>query len=444
MVKWVQRSAFPAVKTWERKCSEAVPVVIEKSLFADDTTAVGDKDELRVGVAVTKEVMGKFEERNNDNKEEELDFGADNSGGVRMLGTWLGWKEDVDNRLARAGKAWFRLRSKLVGSKMSKRMQARVVEACVETALLFDCQVRVWYVREVNRLQRFMDRIYRYIWSRKTKPPLIQMQEEMKNMFDVRRELGVSTVRWKLEKRVLERVGHVLRMDDSRMTKACILGWMEELENFDKPRGRRRKTVLYWKKLLREAGLDPTDIASLTRDRKVWKSKVKARMDHVLEWEKSRGNRWTGGVVQRNEVGANVQVFDCRVCGLVCKSKGGLVNHRRRMHEESAAKKTFECEKCKIAFKRESERKNHKKICGGAVASSKDRMMCVCGKEYSKSYFRKHRQNCAAWIGQQQAVAVAAPAAARRGACPDCGVYMRKDNMARHARTACPGSVAGP
>ena len=90
VIKWVPGSAFLAQKTWEKKCSEVVAVVVEKSLFADDTTAVGDKEELAAGIAVTKEVMGQFEERNNDDKEEELDFGADGSGGVRMLGTWLG------------------------------------------------------------------------------------------------------------------------------------------------------------------------------------------------------------------------------------------------------------------------------------------------------------------------------------------------------------------
>ena len=39
-------------------------------------------------------------------------------------------------------------------------------------------------MKELDRLQRFMDRIYRYVWSKKTKPPLIQMQEEGKNMSD--------------------------------------------------------------------------------------------------------------------------------------------------------------------------------------------------------------------------------------------------------------------
>ena len=100
VMKWIPGSAFPAVKTWERKCSEAVAVVVEKSLFADDTTAVGEKTELEVGIEVTKEVMGRFEERNNGDKEESVDFGSEESGAIRMLGTWLGWREDVEKRLA--------------------------------------------------------------------------------------------------------------------------------------------------------------------------------------------------------------------------------------------------------------------------------------------------------------------------------------------------------
>ena len=57
----------------------------------------------------------------------------------------------MSNRLSRAGRAWFGLRKRLMGSRLSKRKQARVIEACVETALLFDCQVRVWHIR-VNLL----------------------------------------------------------------------------------------------------------------------------------------------------------------------------------------------------------------------------------------------------------------------------------------------------
>ena len=79
--------------------------------------------------------------------------------------------------------------------KKKKKIQARVVEACVESCLLFDCQVRVLQVREIKKLQSMVDRYYRWVCSRKTMPPLIQMQKEGKNMADVSQELGVRSRR---------------------------------------------------------------------------------------------------------------------------------------------------------------------------------------------------------------------------------------------------------
>ena len=58
-------------------------------------------------------------------------------------------------------------------------------------------------------------------------PPLRQMQEEHKNMADIRRELGVKTIRWKVEKRVLKRIGHLMRKEDGRMVMTAVLGWIE-------------------------------------------------------------------------------------------------------------------------------------------------------------------------------------------------------------------------
>ena len=84
--------------------------------------------------------------------------------------------------------------------------------------------------KDVKKLQSWVDKLYRYIWSKKTGPPLRQMQAEGKNMQDVRNALKVNTIRWKIEKRVLERIGHILRMDVSRQTKAAILGWYADLE----------------------------------------------------------------------------------------------------------------------------------------------------------------------------------------------------------------------
>ena len=72
--------------------------------------------------------------------------------------------------------------------------------------------MRTWLLGKIKQLQSTIDRKYRWLWSNKIKPPLIQMQEEGYNMQDIRNELGVKRVKWKVEKRVMERIGHVFRM----------------------------------------------------------------------------------------------------------------------------------------------------------------------------------------------------------------------------------------
>ena len=46
------------------------------------------------------------------------------------------------------------------------------MQACVESSLLYDCQARVWYKRDVNKLQRWMVKCYRYVWSDRNGEPL--------------------------------------------------------------------------------------------------------------------------------------------------------------------------------------------------------------------------------------------------------------------------------
>ena len=154
-----------------------------------------------------------------------LEFGTEEGDEVRILGSWMGEKEEVRNRIRRAGMLWGNVRGRLRGSRLSKRWQGRIVQACVESSLLYDCQARVWYKREVNKLQRWMDKCYRYVWSDRNGEPLRQMAERHVNMTDVRQRLGIKSVEWKIERRVLERIGHVMRMENDRLTKAVVLGW---------------------------------------------------------------------------------------------------------------------------------------------------------------------------------------------------------------------------
>ena len=58
-------------------------------LFADATTIAGEKGELTSGVDMMKEVMSRWEEKNNEDKEEKLVFGFEEGGKIRILGSWI-------------------------------------------------------------------------------------------------------------------------------------------------------------------------------------------------------------------------------------------------------------------------------------------------------------------------------------------------------------------
>ena len=97
--KWIPGGSFAGTGKWEKGCSEAKSMTITSSLFADDTTIIGERGELEVGVRKIKEVMGKFEERNNEDKEEVIVFGDRDSGGIRVIRSWMGPEEDSRNRI---------------------------------------------------------------------------------------------------------------------------------------------------------------------------------------------------------------------------------------------------------------------------------------------------------------------------------------------------------
>ena len=439
--KFVPGSSFPNEKRWESHNSEAKKIRLDKGLFADDTTILGKKDEINQGVEETKRVMNQFEERNNDDKEEVLDFGTEEGDKIRMLGCYVGAEVDVRQRIKRAGMAWMRVKNQLRGSRISKKVQARVVEACVESTMLFDCHARTWQLGEIKKLQQTMDRKYRHIWSNKREPPLVQMQREGKNMFDVRRELGVKSVRLKIEKRVLQRIGHIMRMEDTRLVKAVCLGWMEELEEMDKVPGRKRKTVLFWKKTLKEAAIDWTCIGKLSQDRKEWRAIIRERIRHIEEWERKSGHGVEGERGDRRsptpeQEGDN---FPCEECNKVCKSKAGLTIHVKRMHAVSKEKVKFICQECEETFLQEANLKNHSKICTKLKSSDPEKLRkCnICLNEFKKSYFSKHRKSCngGEMLNQQSVARVYKP---ETYICEGCGLERSKSNRSRHMNV-CPG-----
>ena len=187
----------------------------------------------------------------------------------------------------------------------------------MESSLLYDCQARVWYKKDVRALQSWVDKCYRWVWSGGRGQPLRRMQAQGANMTDVRGRLRIRAVECKIEKRVLERIGHVMRMGDERIAKAVVLGWYEGLEGSRKKIGKKRKTVLYWRRVLSEAGVEPLEVERRTRERDGWKKIVRERVEHLDRWVAQKGHEydWSQGEerVSRSQKQAG---------GLLCEYEG--------------------------------------------------------------------------------------------------------------------------
>ena len=235
----------------DQKNSEARRVRLKNILFADDTTILSQATNMEAAKQTTKEVMKLFEEKINDSKEENVTLGEPSAAGTRVLGIWPGEKEDTNARVRRGMGAWAKVKRRLKHSRLTKRTQARVVEAVVESSMLYKCHIRTWTLEEIARMQKKVDRCYRYVWSSKNQPPLKEMEKKRKNMWNVRKEMRVKTMRMKVEKRSLERMGHVFRMPNNRITKKITLGWYAA-EDETLPFRNNQTTLGYWKKLVRE------------------------------------------------------------------------------------------------------------------------------------------------------------------------------------------------
>ena len=55
---------------------------------------------------------------------------------------------------------------------------------------------------------------------------------------------------------MLERIKHVVLLWNDRLTKLIVVGWYEGLKGKDKKKGVKVRTVLYWKIILMECGVD--------------------------------------------------------------------------------------------------------------------------------------------------------------------------------------------
>ena len=125
-------------------------------------------------------------------------------------------------------------------------------------------------------------------------------------------------------------------MSNTRITKIAVLGWLEDLETIKKCPGKKRKTLFYWRKLLREAGVNWSEAGTIAQDRKEWRRIVRNRMTHLEKWERQQAhNHQLTETVRERNFEIQAPNLECSECGKRCKSLGGLKLHVKRIHTEA-------------------------------------------------------------------------------------------------------------
>ena len=246
-------------------------------------------------------------------------------------------------------------------------MLAKVVETCVESTNLFNAAVRPFSKSETKRIQSWIDKRHRYIRSNRKEEPLRQMESNHMNMQDVRNELDVMTIRNKIEKSHLVRIGHIARMSDERLVKQATMGWIRRMEMGRKPRKRKMTTLAYWHRLLKEANIEVHEVERIAMDRVKWKNVVESRMRHIEQFEKQQGHQYRrhddDEIIERRSQYEVQNDNKCKYdgCGKTFRTKDGLVIHQKRLHRIMENATTFRCQKCNDKLRQEATWKNHSK-----------------------------------------------------------------------------------
>ena len=185
----------------------------------------------------------------------------------------------------------------------------------------------------------------------------------------------------KITKRILQRIGHVLRMKNNRMTKQIALGWPTDQTRQTKRK--RQIRIEYWRKCLKDAGVEPDHMEQVVMNRRSWRPMVSERIEHMKNWEKKQAERED---TRRDQIDSGTN--DCPVCNKILKNHLGMKNHMRKMHKLDREERN--CPKCGLLTACQANLISHLKSCSGTVP----RACGKCEKVISRSNLARHRKKC--------------------------------------------------
>ncbi|KAI8517538.1 hypothetical protein Bbelb_035550 [Branchiostoma belcheri] len=222
---------------------------------------------------------------------------------------------EVDSRIGQAANLFGRLKRRAWDNKyLTIHTKVRIYQTCVLSALLYGSEAWASHAHVERKLNSFHFRCLRKICG-------VTWMDKVSNL-DILKRCGTTSLYPVLKQRRLRWLGHVSRMDHSRLPHQVLYG---QLADGKRDRGRpklrfvdvcRRDLKLF------NIGTDWEDIAQV---RNTWRHKLhhgaKSFESHLQSNELDRQRK-------RHEQCLST-AFLCENCGKYCRSNAGLAAHRR-------------------------------------------------------------------------------------------------------------------
>ena len=238
---------------------------------------------------------------------------------------------EVTNRIAKASSSFGALTSKLWNMRgIRNETKLAVYHAVVLPCLLYASETWTYYRRHVRQLDRFHLSCLRKIMN-------VRWQDRVSNVEVLQRArtVGMEAL---LIKAKLRWVGHVVRMDDSRIPKQVFYAQLKNGKR--RPGGQLLRYKDGLKNTLKSCQVDVNTWEKLCEDRSGWRQLT---LSSIEKFEATR----IEALVQKRQIrkghaatlpsvaaGASRSVFTCTECGRMCLSRIGLFGHMR-VHRRS-------------------------------------------------------------------------------------------------------------
>ena len=237
--------------------------------------------------------------------------------------------DEINYRICQATGAYGRLVNRVFKNHNLKlETKIAVYHAVVISALLYGSETWTLYRSQIRSLERFhmssLRKILGITWKDKV-PHTVVLDRT-----------GCVSLESMLNRNLLRWLGHVVRMDDSRLPKQLLYGELTEGRRTTGGQLKRYKDKA--KRTLKACHMEPKLLETQAVDRQEWRALSKAGLalfdEDRIKWLNERREK-RHRVAQ--PTGPN---FPCPECGRLCQSRIGLSSHvrahRRRREAEQA------------------------------------------------------------------------------------------------------------